>query len=143
MRLGRRHQPPPINELNLVPMMDVLMAILTFFIVISMTLSTGQNVLGVRLPETDDGTTPAAKDAKAPEPFILGLNKQGQAVIANKPIEAAQLEVQLTNYFKKSPKGFVILQADGRIAYEKVAKVLGQVRDIGGDRVALAVDKES
>jgi biopolymer transport protein ExbD len=142
MGLGRRHQSPPISELNLVPMMDVLMAVLTFFIVISMTLSAGQNVLGVRLPETDDGTTPVAK-VKAPEPLIVGLKPQGQLVIANKPVDATQLEVQLTQYFKKSPKGFVVLQADGRLSYEKVAKVLGQIRDIGGDRVALAVDKES
>jgi biopolymer transport protein ExbD len=142
MGLGRRHQSPPISELNLVPMMDVLMAVLTFFIVISMTLSAGQNVLGVRLPETDDGTTPVAK-VKAPEPLIIGLKPQGQLVIANKPVDATQLEVQLTQYFKKSPKGFVVLQADGRLSYEKVAKVLGQIRDIGGDRVALAVDKES
>jgi biopolymer transport protein ExbD len=142
MGLGRRHQSPPISELNLVPMMDVLMAVLTFFIVISMTLSAGQNVLGVRLPETDDGTTPVAK-VKAPEPLIVGLKPQGQLVIASKPVDATQLEVQLTQYFKKSPKGFVVLQADGRLSYEKVAKVLGQIRDIGGDRVALAVDKES
>jgi biopolymer transport protein ExbD len=143
MGLGRRHIPPPITELNLVPMIDVLMAVLTFFIVISMTLSTGQLVLGVKLPETEDGTTPVTPDTKSPEPFILGITKTGQVVIDNKPVASSQLATTLTNYFQKTPKGFVLLKADGSLAYEKVTKVLGQVRAIGGDRVALAVDSGS
>ncbi|MGB8702799.1 MAG: biopolymer transporter ExbD [Thermosynechococcaceae cyanobacterium] len=141
MGLGRRHQPPPINELNLVPMMDVLMAVLTFFIVISMTLSTGQNILGVNLPKTDDGTTQNNPNSKMPDPLIVGINPKGQVIIDNKPVSSEQLQAQLTGYFKKSSTGVVVLQADRTLAYEKITKVLGQIRAIGGDRVALAVDK--
>jgi biopolymer transport protein ExbD len=127
-------------EINLIPMMDVLMAVLTFFIVISMTLSTGQNVIGVNLPRTDNGAKSSAKDAKAPEPLMVGMNKQGQIMLKNKPVEAAQLDTELQAYFQKSPEGVVVFQADKTLTYEKLAKVLGQIRAIGGDRVALAVD---
>ena len=131
-----------MTEVNLIPMMDVLMVVLTFFIIISMTLSTGQNVIGVNLPRTDKGAKPSAQDAKAPDPLMVGINKQGQIMIKNKPVETSQLETELQAYFQKSPQGVVVLQADKTLPYEKLAKVLGQIRDIGGDRVALAVDAQ-
>lgn len=139
MRLGRHHTPLPM-DINLTPMMDVSLTVLTFFIIISMTLSTGQNVLGVNLPQTEDGTTQTDTE-KIPDPLTIGLNQKGEVVIQDKPVTPAQLQGQLTEYFKKSgDKGLVVLQADRTLAYEKITKVLGQVRAIGGDRVALAVD---
>lgn len=139
MRLQRRHQSPPMTEVNLIPMMDVLLTVLTFFIIISMTLSTGQNVLNVNLPKTETGAT--SSDAKTPDPLMLSIDLKGNVVIQDKPVDPTQLDAQLQAYFQKSPQGFVVLQADKNLAYEKVTKVLGQVRAIGGDRVALAVDK--
>lgn len=142
MGYRRRNQPTPMIEINLIPMMDVLMAVLTFFIVISMTLSTGQNVIGVNLPQTDTGAKPSVPDAKTPEPLMVGMNQQGQIIIQNKTIEPAQLNIQLQTYLQKSPNGVVVFQADKTLTYEKLAKVLGQIRAIGGDRVALAVDAQ-
>jgi biopolymer transport protein ExbD len=137
---NKRHQHAPISELNLVPMMDVLMAILIFFIVISMTLSTGHNVLGVNLPKTEDGNSPSS-NAKTPDPIVVGIDQKGQVLIQNKPVSPSELQTQLQAYFQKSPQGIAVLQADRTLAYEKITKVLGQVRAVGGDRVALAIDK--
>jgi biopolymer transport protein ExbD len=141
MRLKRRNHHTPVTEVNLIPMMDVLLTVLTFFIIISMTLSTGQNVLGVNLPKTQDGSTQSTPDSKTPDPLTVGINPKGEVVIANKTIEPAQLQSMVKAYFDKSPQGFVVLQADRTLAYEKITKVLGQVRAVGGDRVALAIDK--
>jgi biopolymer transport protein ExbD len=137
---NKRHQHAPISELNLVPMMDVLMAILIFFIVISMTLSTGHNVLGVNLPKTEDGNS-YSSNAKTPDPIVVGIDQKGQVLIQNKPVSPSELQAQLQAYFQKSPQGIAVLQADRTLAYEKITKVLGQVRAVGGDRVALAIDK--
>ena len=138
MRLQRRRQSAPIAEVNLIPMMDVLLTVLTFFIIISMTLSTGQNVLDVNLPRTQAGAT--SSDAKTPDPMVVGVNSKGEIVLENKPVDPAQLDAQLQAYFQKAPQGFVLIQADKTLPYEKVTKVLGQIRAIGGDRVALGVD---
>lgn len=142
MGYSQRNKPAPMTEVNLIPMMDVMMAVLTFFIVVSMTLSTGQNVIGVNLPRTDSGAKPAAKEAKAPEPLMVGMNKLGQVMLKNKPVELSQLDTELQAYFQKSPEGVVVFQADKTLTYDKLAKVLGQIRAIGGDRVALAVDAQ-
>jgi biopolymer transport protein ExbD len=131
-----------MTEINLIPMLDVLMAVLTFFIVISMTLTTGQNTIGVNLPQTDKSAQPTVQNPKEPEPFIVGMNQQEQVLIQNKPVEKAQLDTQLKAYFQKSPQGVVVLQADKTLTYEKLTKVLGQIRAIGGDRVALALDAQ-
>jgi biopolymer transport protein ExbD len=141
MRLKRRNHHASMTEVNLIPMMDVLLTVLTFFIIISMTLSTGQNVLGVNLPKTEDGSTQTSPNSKMPDPLTVGINQKGEVVIENKPVDLSQFQSRLQGYFQKSPQGFVVLQADRTLAYEKITKVLGQVRAIGGDRVALAIDK--
>ena len=142
MGYSRRNQPTPMTEVNLIPMMDVLMAILTFFIVLSMTLTTGQSIIGVNLPRTEKGANSSTKESKTPDSLTIGMNKQGQIIIKNKPVEPSQLDARLKAHFQKSPDGVVVFQADKTLTYEKLAKVLDQIRAIGGDRVALAVDAQ-
>lgn len=142
MRNSRRRQrASTMPEINLVPMIDVLTTILTFFVVISMTLTAGQTVLNVNLPKTDkDGTAQQTQTAKQPEPMIVGINQSGEVVLQNKPVGTAQLQAQTKAYFEKFPQGNVVLKADSKTPYEKLAQVFEKVRQIGGDRIALAVD---
>lgn len=123
-------------EINLVPMMDVLMTILTFFIIISMTLTVQQRSVNIDLPSTKVG----ANDLKTPDPLIVGLTRQGTLAIANQPVTDAQLRLQMQAYLQTNPNGVVVLQADKKLPYEQVVQVLGKMRDIGGDRVSLAID---
>ncbi len=123
-------------EINLVPMMDVLMTILTFFIIISMTLTAQQQSVNIDLPSTNAG----ANDLKTPNPLIVGLTNRGTLEVANKPVTEAQLSQQMQAYLQTNPKGAVVLQADKKLPYEQVVQVLGKMRDVGGDRVSLAID---
>lgn len=122
-------------ELNLVPMMDVLMTILTFFIIISMTLTTQQGV-DVTLPSADAGVS----EQKTPDPLIVGLNQQGQLSLGSQTVTKDQLAQQMVNYLNNNPQGAVILKADSELPYKNVVKLLGTMREIGGDRVSLAID---
>ena len=122
-------------EVNLVPMMDVIMTILTFFIIISMTL-TNYSAVDVALPSAEQG-----ESADRPqEPLIVGVNRQGQVSIENVTVNDTQLAQQIVTYFQKNPKGAVVLKADKQLAYEKVVQVLGTLRDVGGDKVSLAIE---
>lgn len=122
-------------ELNLVPMMDVLMTILTFFIIVSMTL-TSQKSVDVTLPSANAGVS----EQKTPDPLVVGLNQQGQISLGTQSITTEQLAQQMAAYLKSNPQGVVILKADSELAYQKVVKLLGTMRDIGGDRVSLAIN---
>jgi biopolymer transport protein ExbD len=124
-----------IPEVNLVPMMDVIMTILTFFIIVSMTMTDFQSV-NVPLPKTDKG----ASQEKAPDPMVVGLNQQGQISLKNQNTSPEQLAQQVVTYLNQNPNGVVVLKADRTLPYEKVVQVLGTIRDVGGDRVSLAIE---
>ena len=122
-------------EPNLVPMMDVILTVLTFFIIVSMTLTSFQAV-DVPLPSTDKGVN----KEKPVDPIIVGMNRQGQILMNNTTVSDVQLAQLVVAYLQKNPKGTVVLKADKEVTYEKVVKVLGTLRDIGGDRVSLAIE---
>lgn len=135
MRFKSDSNSSEMPELNLVPMMDVLMTILTFFIIISMTLTTQQGV-DVTLPSADGGVS----EQKTPDPLIVGLNQQGQLSLGAQTVTKDQLAQQMVNYLNNNPQGAVILKADSELPYKNVVKLLGTMREIGGDRVSLAID---
>lgn len=134
MKTRRRNTTMP--EVNLVPMMDVVMTILTFFIIVSMTLTNGKTVKDVSLPSAQQGAS--ADDA--PDSMVVGLNRQGQTIIDDQPVGEAQMAEKVVAYLKKNPKGSVVIKADKSLTYDKVIKAIGVLRDIGGDRVSLAVE---
>lgn len=138
MRFKSKHQGSQLPELNLVLMMDVIMTIMTFFIVVSMTLSSNPQGVDVTLPSADTGVT----EQNTPDPLIVGLNQQGEIWLGNKPVNEAQLAEQMQSYLVQNPKGAVLLKAERKLPYEQVVKVLGKMRDVGGDRVSLAIEKD-
>jgi biopolymer transport protein ExbD len=138
-----RHQGNQLPEINLVPMMDVLMTILTFFIIISMTL-TGQQFLSIDLPQTKIAEPPIDKSPEAPkQKLVVGLTDKGQAVIDKQNVSQDALARQVAEFLTQNPEGVVMLKADRRLNFKEVGDLLKTLRDIGGDRVFLGVDQAS
>ena len=122
-------------EPNLVPMMDVVLTVLMFFIVLSMAPK-AKMIKNVALPSADRGKV----EEVLPNPLIIGMNKQGQNLVDNQPIDDLALGNKVVEYLNKNAKGAVVLKADKGLSYEKVVKTLGILRDVGGDRVSLALE---
>lgn len=139
MRFKKTRSADEVPEVNLVPMMDVLMTVLTFFIIVAMTL-TGQQIANVTLPKTDGAGAEAEAEDKAS--LMIGLNTKDQIVLAEKPIDANQLAAAMQDFYTKHPNGVVLLKADRELDYSKVVQLLKTMRDIGGDRVSLAIDRQ-
>lgn len=127
-------------EVNLIPMMDVIMTILTFFIIVSMTLTNSTGSVKVELP---GGKGAAAEKDKQPDRQIIKLDAQGNFYLINPAggaevsVTIAQLEPQVKMYLQQNPKGMVLINADRTLSYDKVIQVLTQLKAIGGDRVSL------
>lgn len=141
MRSRRRRQvKSQVPEVNLVPMMDVLMTVLTFFIIISMSL-TGQQLLNVRLPQSvaEDGTI-AEPQVVQVDALVVGLDRDGNLVLDNESITFNQLSQRVRTYFAQNPDGKLVLKADRELAYSEVSGLLTDLRTIGGNRVSLAVE---
>lgn len=136
MRLNRPRPGSQIPEVNLVPMMDVLMTVLTFFIIISMTL-TGQNIVSVDLPEAERGVGEGDEEI---EPFVVGLNAQGEILMAEESISLSELTGEVGAYLVENPDGIIRIKADRDLSYDEVENLLRTLQDIGGNRVSLAIE---
>lgn len=135
MRFKTRQQ-RSAPTINLVPMLDVLMTVLTFFIITSMLLTTQQGV-NVQLPSNEASTA----QPNQTEPLIVDFKEQDQILLANQLVSKEQLFEQVKVYLEQNSKGAVLLKADSKLPYEQVIQLLGEIRDVGGDRVSLAIEQ--
>lgn len=132
----KRQRTSHLPEVNLVPMLDVLMTVLTFFIIVSMTLTTQQGI-DVQLPSRAENAPSPAADS--PRPFVVRLSHQG-ITVDDRPISKAQLSQPIQDYLVQNPKGLVALVAAPDVPYEQVVELLGEMKAIGQDRVFLAIE---
>lgn len=123
-------------QVNLVPMLDVLMSVLTFFIITSMML-TGEKLNNVELPNAGGGS-----EQQQIEPLVIGLDRRGEIVMANSPVSEAELAVAMQAYLAENPEGQVILKADRDLPYQQIVQLLKKMGAIGGKRVSLAIQKQ-
>jgi biopolymer transport protein ExbD len=126
-----------LPEMNLVPMLDVLMTVLTFFIIVSMTLAMDR-AIEVPLP-TSQSSPSLSPEQKEPDPLIVEMTKGG-LTIKDQPVMPPQVAPQVKIYLAQNPKGAAVLRADPQVPYEQVIRVLGEMQSVGGDRVSLALE---
>ena len=119
-------------------MIDVLMTVLTFFVILSMTM-TGRQLISINIPQGILGTDEESEEAAAKMPLIIGLDGEGEILFEDQKISFQQLTQRIRTYFSENPEGTLILKADKDLPYSEVANFLTQLRDIGGKRVSLAV----
>jgi biopolymer transport protein ExbD len=136
MRFKQQRQGSQIPDINLVPMLDVLMVVLTFFIIVSMTLTTQQGV-EVQLPSKDDTTVPEETEPKV---AIVELGAEGELLFDDQPTAATAVSTQVKTFLQENPKGFVVLKAAEAMPYEEVVALLGTLKAAGGERVSLAIE---
>jgi biopolymer transport protein ExbD len=142
MPLRSRHVESEIPEVNLIPMLSVLMVVLTFFIIISMNL-TGQSVSNVKLPilgQGSKGQGSKPEERKEPKKLVFGLDNKNQLSLDSKTINVDQMAEEMVKFLNANSDGIVVLKADSKLTYDNVVKLLEVMRDVGGDRVSLAVD---
>lgn len=135
MRFKQR-QNVKLPEVDLIPMLNVMMGILAFFVMITMTLSS-EKLLQVQLPGKQ--TDPAAVDPPTSDLFIVELDAQGELLLNGQPTDKAQIEDQMEIYLAQNPDNTVFIAPNRQLPYEQVIQFLGEMRDIGGDRVSLAI----
>ena len=134
----RRQRESTVPEVNLVPMMDVLMTVLTFFIIISMNL-TSQTILSVETPEAN-GENGDETQVDTIEPFVVGLNADGEILISDEPVDQSILREQMQAYYADNPEGYIRIKADRNLEYRDVNQFLITLRNLGGGRVSLAYE---
>ncbi len=126
------HLDTPAEEarIELVPLIDVIFCILTFFLLAALQL-TRQQSINVDLPKAKTG------QAQMRDMLIVSIDDFGQTYIDQLPVNDRQLDQVLKSFQSKNPAGLTVLYAPQNAKYAKVVEVLDKLRDIGG-RVSLA-----
>ena len=120
--------------INIVPMIDVIFAILTFFIISSLDLIRLDNI-PVNLPKASTSTL--VKD----KPIVLTIDKENNIFLENKPIDSKILVDQIKNIISDYSTDILVISADKEVAYGKVVEVIDQVRSIDNLRIGMSTDK--
>ncbi|MEQ9359723.1 MAG: biopolymer transporter ExbD [Coleofasciculus chthonoplastes F3-SA18-01] len=129
----------PIPEVNLIPLMDVMMSVLTFFIITSMSY-TGQRLGDINLPGLPGTGTPSG-ESNTRNTLVIGLNRQGEILVDNQVITINQMSETIQSYLEQNQNATVVFKADRDLPYEDVQKLLKEMTIIGGDRVSLAIER--
>lgn len=122
-------------RIELIPLIDVIFCILTFFILAAVTL-TRQTAINVDLPTASSGT------AQMREMLVVSVDQIGQTYIDQTPVSRDQLYQELITYRQASPDGLIVLYASRLSTYNDVVQVLDLLRSVGGNQVALATIPE-
>lgn len=125
-----------LPEVNVIPMLTVMMGTVGYFVVVAITLA-AQPAIEVTLP-SPAATPPAA----APAPLVVALNAQGQIVLDNRVLSRPQIRQRVQTHLSRNPKASVLLKADSQLIYEQVVQVLEELRAVGGSRVSLAIEAD-
>ena len=112
-----------VSEINVTPLVDVMLVLLVVFIVTAPLLS---NAVTVNLPKTAINSPPQQKKA-----LSVSINKEGKVFLDRNPVELSALEGELQKLNAGSEEVSVQLNADEGVEYGVVAKAISSI-DRGG-----------
>jgi biopolymer transport protein ExbD len=120
----------PVN-IEILPLIDVIFCILTFFILAAVTFSRQQGIT-LQLPQASTGTV------QMREMLVISLDELGQVYLEKELVSRDLLLLAVKNYHDLNPHGLMVLHASRNSNYNDVIQLLDMLREIGGERVALA-----
>ncbi|GEO99187.1 protein TolR [Methylobacterium haplocladii] len=119
----------PMSEINVTPMVDVMLVLLIIFMVAAPLMTTG---VPVQLPKTS-----AAKVAQAQKPLEVSIDKDGHPFIAKDGFTTETLMPRLRELKAQNPEQVVLVRGDREVPYGKIMEVMGLVGQAGFTKVSL------
>jgi biopolymer transport protein TolR len=126
-RLAQRHR--PMAEINVTPLVDVMLVLLVVFMVAAPLLTVG---VPVDLPQTQ---APPVTDPK--EPLIISVNGEGKIYIQETEVPTESLVPRLQAITGSNPDALVYIRADKAIDYGRVLEVMSLISAAGFRKVSL------
>jgi biopolymer transport protein TolR len=131
-RLERSKSAQPMSEINVTPLVDVMMVLLVIFIITAPLLASS---IKLDLPKTD-----AAKPSDVPKFVTVVVDKSAQVFLNDKLIELPALAQSLQQSAKANPDTEVQLRADEAVPYGKVVEVMGLAQKAGLNRIGFVAE---
>ena len=132
-RRGRRHT--PMSEINVTPMVDVMLVLLIIFMVAAPLLTVG---VPIELPSAKGQQL----QANSKEPLTLSVSTSGDVFIGETKVALADLSAKLAEIAKSRADEAIFVRGDKGVDYGTVLKVMGRVNAAGFKKISLVSEKE-
>jgi biopolymer transport protein TolR len=132
-RRGRRHA--PMSEINVTPMVDVMLVLLIIFMVAAPLLTVG---VPVELPSAKGQQLPSTNR----EPLTLSVAPNGDVFIGEAKYGIDELTAKLTELAKERGEEPIFVRGDKGVPYGAVLKIMGRANAAGFRKISLVSEKE-
>lgn len=134
-RLERASGAPPMSEINMTPLIDVMLVLLVIFIITAPLMVSS---VKVELPQAQ-----GAQSIEAPQFVSLTLGASGQVYLADQVIALPALALALQKAASRNPLTEVQLRADATVPYGRVVELMGLAHAAGLSRIGFVANPEA
>ena len=131
-RLERSSRPAPMSDINMTPLIDVMLVLLVIFIITAPLMTSS---LKLDLPKTDSATP-----SNAPAFIALAIDGEGRLFYGDEPLSRDALAARVSAAAKANPQLEVQLRADQKVPYGQVAEMLAMIQKAGLNRIGFITE---
>jgi biopolymer transport protein TolR len=131
-RLERTSRTAPMSDINMTPLIDVMLVLLVIFIITAPLMTSS---LKLDLPKTD-----AATPTSAPAFIALAINADGSLFFGDEPLPRDALAQRVTAAAQANRQLEVQLRADQNVPYGQVAELLAMIQKAGLTRIGFVTE---
>ena len=132
IRSGRRQRTRPMSDINVTPMVDVMLVLLVIFMVTAPLLTMG---VQVDLPKTKAAVIPGQD-----EPLTVTVDAEGRIYLQETELELESLAPRLAAITGNNPDVRIFVRGDKAINYGRIMEVMGTVNIAGFSKIALVAE---
>jgi biopolymer transport protein ExbD len=137
--MGKYKSPPPVADINVTPMVDVMLVMLIIFMVITPMLSKGKDVDMVKTKNAI-----AMQAADKTDAIICAVTRDGKTYLNVTQMEPADMPQRVKELLDKRPNDkTVFVKADYRAKYERVVELVDNLRAVGVDQLGLLTEQRN
>jgi biopolymer transport protein ExbD/biopolymer transport protein TolR len=126
----------PVADINVTPMVDVMLVLLIIFIVITPMLSKG---ITVDMAKTKNPSAMQAADRE--DAIIVAVSRDGRTYLGTDQMAADQMPAKVKDLLTNRLDKTVYLRSDARARYERVVEVIDNLRTAGVDQLGLLTEQ--
>ena len=131
-RLDRNSGVQPMSDINMTPLIDVMLVLLVIFIITAPLLASS---IKLDLPKTD-----AAKAGEVPKAVVVVVDAAGQTFLNDQPASLDELARQFVTSQQANPDTELQLRADAAVPYGRIVEVMGAAQKAGLNRIGFIAD---
>ncbi len=125
--ISTRHQKGPLSEINVIPLVDIMLVLLIVFMIAAPMMQTG---MPIDLPKVTTKPLPSKDEVQ-----VLTVAKDKTIVLNEKKLEVTDLKPAIQLLFTNKANKEIFLRADSRVPYGFVVQCMGLIREAGIEKI--------